>query len=460
MHILMAMDKKSVRTKSPDGFLHVAVSHISKANVCPYRGAEIPNGEELGLDPEAIYYLLRDPEELAKAAPTFNNLPILSRHVPVTSSTFPEDLICGSTGTDAAYRAPYLDNSLVFWTDDAIAGVESDEIRELSSAYHYTAEMTPGEFEGLRYHGIMRNICGNHVAPVSEGRAGSDVLVMDSKLEPQIMAEALKSRKAILVYGAVAAHIRPKLAADAKVDLTPVMMTITGANYKSRKAQLIAGINKATKGKLAADATLEDVTELLDALEDVTDGDVDDDAIAEAVAAPAPVSEEDDAAAVDADGDMIAKLMAFLQGKLSDEDMAAATELVGSATNDPPAEDVGGEPKEPKITGMAKTGMDAKTIRAGAMADFNAIRVAEREVRPYVGELAVAMDSAAAVYKFALDAAKVDVKGVHPSAYRAMVGMLPKPGETPRSPAMAQDGAEGANDFADMFPTARAPKRM
>lgn len=180
----LALDRASVRYIDEDGRLHVRTSHISKANVCPYRGSEIPDAEQLGLDPKQVYYLLRDPEELAKAAPTFNNLPLLDVHKPHTAMDHDDSLVVGSTGTDATFRPPYLDNSLVVWKQTAIDGIMSQEQRELSSAYRYRADMVPGSYEGSAYHGVMRDIRGNHVAIVSSGRAGSDVVVGDSALRP------------------------------------------------------------------------------------------------------------------------------------------------------------------------------------------------------------------------------------------------------------------------------------
>lgn len=64
----LAFDRASVRTYDQDGRLHVAITPISKANVCPYLGSEIPDWEELGLDAQRTYRLLRDPDELARAA--------------------------------------------------------------------------------------------------------------------------------------------------------------------------------------------------------------------------------------------------------------------------------------------------------------------------------------------------------------------------------------------------------
>ena len=60
----------SVRTKDENGFLHVALTPISKATVNPYLGKEIEGSKEHGFEPDKIYYGLRDPDELAKGAGT------------------------------------------------------------------------------------------------------------------------------------------------------------------------------------------------------------------------------------------------------------------------------------------------------------------------------------------------------------------------------------------------------
>jgi hypothetical protein len=162
-----------------DGRMHVAVTNISKAAVNEYLGSEIPGFDVLGLEPGKLYRLYRDPEELSKAAPTFNNLQVLSRHVPVDANDSHPELTVGSTGTDAVFEAPFLKNSMVVWQAEAIADIENDRKKELSSAYRYTADMTPGSFEGQRYDGVMREISGNHLAIVAEGRCGADVVVAD-----------------------------------------------------------------------------------------------------------------------------------------------------------------------------------------------------------------------------------------------------------------------------------------
>ncbi len=178
--VTLAFDRESSRVKDRDGRLYVKNAHISKANVCEYFGKEIPNWQGLGLDPAKKYALLRDPEELRKAVPTFQNLPILDVHVPATSTSFPQEHIIGSTGTDALFDGTYLDNSLVFWPQSAINDIESNNKKQLSSGYRYVADMTPGTFKGVPYDGVMRDIEGNHIALVREGRAGADVMVTDA----------------------------------------------------------------------------------------------------------------------------------------------------------------------------------------------------------------------------------------------------------------------------------------
>jgi uncharacterized protein len=409
MQIRMAFDR-SLRRTDVDGRLHVEATNISKAMVCPYLGSEIPRAEELGLDPGRVYYLFRDPVELAAAAPSFNNIPLLSQHVPVSAADHQPGLVVGSMGTDAEYVAPYLKNSLVIWEAAAIAGVESREQCELSCAYRYDADMTPGEFEGVRYDGVMRNLIGNHVALVETGRAGPDVVVADSFPFQEVNMKL--SRTALAAIAALGAVIRPKLAADSALpSLLPVLQDTKKANLDP--AKLSATVLALVAPKLAADAKLT-AEELAGAVKFATDG----------------VADEPDAPPAD--------------------DPTGA--------NDEDEEDEDGE----KVSKKAMDAAIAKARATGAteaVARMNAIRQAERDVHPFVGEVA-AMDSAEAVYKFALDAQGVNTAGMDPVAFRHVLAALPKPGTAPaKVPAMAADSADLVADFKTRFPTAVAPRR-
>jgi hypothetical protein len=214
--IQFAFDR-SARTYDADGRLHVTLTNISKANICPYYGKEIPGYQSLGLDADKIYQLLRAPEELAKGSASFNNIPLLSKHIPVTADEPRKDLVVGSTGTDAVFNEPFLQNSLVIWDAEAIAGIETKEQCELSCAYRYIPVMTQGHYEGQAYDGIMTNLIGNHVALVEVGRAGRDVVVSDEDPFKSGVPTMSKAKKAVEDY------LKPKLAQDQSIDLDELL---------------------------------------------------------------------------------------------------------------------------------------------------------------------------------------------------------------------------------------------
>jgi hypothetical protein len=173
------MDFVSARSFSADGHMHVAANRISRASVNPYLGKEIPNSEQLGLLPNQKYMLLRHPDELAKSAASFNGLPVLIDHRPISADDHPSNLVVGCTGTDAHWQPPFLTNSLHIWDGNAIKAITDGERKEISCAYHYDPVMTPGVYEGKQYDGLMTNIVGNHVALVPDGRVGPAATVAD-----------------------------------------------------------------------------------------------------------------------------------------------------------------------------------------------------------------------------------------------------------------------------------------
>lgn len=201
----------SMRRLDENGFMHVKLTPISKACVNPYLGSEIPEWEEHGLKPDEVYYALRDPKELEKAAETFNGLPVLLDHHEESAEAPAKEYRIGSTGTDAVFEAPYLKNSLSIMDADAIELIESGEMKELSCCYMFDPEFTSGTFEGVPYDLVMRNIRGNHVALVHEGRAGHDVAVADSantKVKEETMRKTAKDEAPAILLGDVLSAIK------------------------------------------------------------------------------------------------------------------------------------------------------------------------------------------------------------------------------------------------------------
>jgi hypothetical protein len=489
--IPLAMDR-SVRRYDQDGRLHVAVSHLTKACVNGYRGNEIPGFQQLGLNPDQTYMLLRDPNELRSATPTFNNIPVLDQHIPVTAADERRERVIGSTGTDAAWRAPYLDNSLVFWSDHAIAMIESGDMRELSSAYRYVPVMTPGVFEGVRYDGVMTQIKANHIALVEAGRAGDDVVVMDAKPKEKPMR---LSPYAAYLAGSTVAYLTPLLAQDQKLpDMHKLFLGLDRKNSKRKVPEIVAGITRGLKDvKLAQDAEVH-IHEHLDGAgagappDDVAPGDPN------GAAGVVPGQEKEDPAANGGagDDDLAAKVQQLLQGQIDDNDLAiilhALKEVkapdLGNGGGDPPANGNGGgdqDPDDDKKNPLAATDEDdvadkidtarkdtpamdkrfkvamdaaiAKAVKENTE-KLNARDEAARFVRPWVGDIAVAMDSAAEVYKFALEQSGEDVTGIHPSAFKALLTRIPRPGEEQQRPSpMAMDKA-GTSKYLERFPNA------
>ncbi|HBS3050978.1 TPA: DUF2213 domain-containing protein [Klebsiella pneumoniae] len=382
----LAFDRASVRTIDANGRLQISRTNISKANVNAYYGREIPGSEELGLVPNKLYRLWRHPDELRKAAKTFNNIPVLSKHIPDFPTDPPNEFRVGVTHSNAEFDGTYLTVGMSIWDNSAIAGIESGEQRELSASYKYVADMTPGVTpDGEPYDGVMRDIFGNHEALVPDGRAGPDVLVADS-LPPEL--NHMRKHK----VAAIRATLKPLLAQDADLEA------------EVRKALLAL-----------------DEAEKEDEKENKTADDEDDD-------------EKDKKKTAD------------------DEDDEEDKDKKKTAEDEDDEED----------DKVSKTAMDsairlaADSATKKAAENFRKIREAEQVVRPLIGDV-VAMDSAEDVYRTALEQSGVDIAGVHPSAYPAMVKMAISQKENSR-PVIAQDSAS-VSEFEKAFPTAGKLKR-
>ncbi|AWB21230.1 DUF2213 domain-containing protein [Methylobacterium currus] len=454
---LLALDRATLRTFDQDGHLRVERTPISKANVCDYLGSEIPQWRRLGLEPNRRYAMLRCPEELAKAAATFHGKPLLFDHNPIHADAHDHARTVGSVW-NAEFQDPFMYSALSCWSGPAIRAIEDDSQKQISASYHYDADMTPGVFRGVAYDGVMRNIRCNHVSLVPKGRAGPDVVVCDS-YRGFVMPKRILSPVAALVQGALMAHYGSKLAMDGGVDLGPAVSGVTPKNFKATMPAVILGSMKALRGKLAQDAELEDVAEVIEALAPIIE------ALEEPVAAADPV---DDPEAKDA-GD--AELRAMLKAKgLSDEEIDRICGMSGAPVIDEKDDDKDKKAMDAAIrTAVAaalkgtvsKPAMDAaiaeatERVRTETATRLAAIDDARRFVRPWVGELPMAFDSAEAVERQALTVLGKAHAGKHPDSLRDIIEACPKPGDAPRTkPRPAMDAA-GAQSFAERFGIAR-----
>lgn len=418
---VLAFDRQSVRSVDADGRLHVALTNISKANVSPYYGSEIPGFSELGLDPGKVYNLWRDPSELEKGAKSFNNLPILRRHIQVSADAPSKEDVVGSIGSDVTFNSPYLCASLCFWDSEAIAGIESGQLEELSPAYRYTPDMTPGTTpDGEAYDGRMTNILGNHLATVEVGRTGKDVVVADSTpFTNKQETPAMKTKLGRALIAALSAA-SPKIAQDSSLG------ALVGEAKKKtfKKAEVVAAL-------VAMDSEIDtgSLDEIIDAILGVQEN---------------PEPEKPTALAGDEDDDGAkskhAEIIDFLKSKGLD---ASDLEAVGNmltrldGPEKPAATDA-----DPSTEGYMKeedvnTAMDS--MRKDLTKQFRDLEQAKADVRPTVGDV-IGMDSAPSVYRFALDQLKVDHKDL-PDAALGKFYALAADRKAAKSPLIANDAA-------------------
>lgn len=345
-----AMD--SARHLDNNGHLIVDRTVITKAAVNPYRGKEIPNSAALGLDPEKIYFLLRDPEELRKAMPTFSAIQLMLQHIPVDAKEPQKELTVGAIGSEFEMDADGRVWAMLRVHDqEGIDYIQSGKMEELSAGYAYRADMTSGTYNGEHFDGVMRDIHGNHVAIVERGRIGRDAIVADEmpkEIEDYLMTKQVKLKKGAL------AQLKDKLGMDSAEDVKDVILAVHASLALDSDEE---------------DKKAEDEVEILEQAED-----------------------ED-------------------EGEKADKERKALEE-----TDKDDKEAKAEDSMEPRGA------MDAATIEAGAIAKVTALFEARKKVVPIVGE--IACDSAEEVYKTALIKSGVSTKGVHPSAYGAMVDLV------------------------------------
>ena len=158
----------SHREKDGNGRLIVKHTLITKGCVSPYWGEEIPNWQELGLDPKKKYNVYRPIEELknAKWAPT---MPLLNKHIMDYADMPQRENWAGSVSNfDIEGDNVYAD--ICFWNNEDIDNVENGTKKDLSMGYRCKHVKEAGEYNGQPYDLKMVNILPNHLALVEKGR--------------------------------------------------------------------------------------------------------------------------------------------------------------------------------------------------------------------------------------------------------------------------------------------------
>lgn len=328
------------------------------------------------------------------------------------------------------------------------------------------------------------------------GKGRDSAMAGDSK--ESNMPKTRYSPTALVAMGALQTYLAPRLALDATISL-PILRTLDHKNFKAEIPNVVKQIKLASKGKLAQDADVEDVAEVLEAIGGIdpamlaeqaqeqdtpVEGNPDKDTPAVEGEPDAPLHEEPDG---DEDPAMMAKVREWLKDKVPPETMAEFDEMIGEQARDEVDTDVPSEhdkdpakdenpdddamdndiPGAPDFKGAPKVGggMNKQAMDAAIKPIVDAAVAAERKnqtdirnafafVRPWVGELAMDASTPHDVYRAALRARGVDVKVLPDAALKPVLEAQPRAGAKQQR-QIASDARGGKTpSFTEMFPSA------
>jgi len=197
-------DEQTAREYDVNGWQEIKGNPISKVGVFEYSGQQISPD----LEPNRVYKVYRPEEELnnPETINSFKLVPFIDEHVMLGSEDGMQPAerkgVHGVIGEDVHFEDGYLKANLKVFSNKLAQLIDSGK-KELSIGYRCLYDKTSGIYDGESYEFIQRNIRGNHLALVEEGRSGPDVAVLDKftfdakgLLMPDVNKEEMKEDKA------------------------------------------------------------------------------------------------------------------------------------------------------------------------------------------------------------------------------------------------------------------------
>ena len=195
-----ANDGGSSREYDINGWPEVRDNPLTKVGVFEYLGSQISPD----LEPDRIYKVYRPEEELNNedTINSFRLRPFIDEHVMLGEGGVEaeEKGVAGVIGENVYFKDGYLRGNLKIFSKKLQNLIDKGK-KELSIGYRCLYDIVKGVYNGEHYDAVQRNIRGNHVALVAEGRAGKDVHVLDGKLtftfdsKEIIMAEEMAKKQ-------------------------------------------------------------------------------------------------------------------------------------------------------------------------------------------------------------------------------------------------------------------------
>ena len=161
-----------------NGFWEIKSNPITKEGVFPYLGRSISPQ----LDPDRIYNVYRSFDELSSAETlkSFDGVPFINDHEMIGDgfTRYDQRPAAGVLMNPVAESGMVRGDLKIF--SEALKDAITNGKKELSLGYKCEYALLPGEWNGIKYDAIQRNIRGNHIALVDRGRMGADVRVYDA----------------------------------------------------------------------------------------------------------------------------------------------------------------------------------------------------------------------------------------------------------------------------------------
>lgn len=173
-----AMDRRDYDT---NGWFEIQDNPLSTVGVYPYMGRSI-SAECIQ---DHFYGVYRPESELSsqECIDSFKLIPWIDDHVMLGSedaglTPSEQKGVQGVIGQDVYFDGTTLKGNIKVFSE-AMANLIANGKKELSCGYRCRYEYAPGTYNGEPYQYVQREIRGNHLALVENGRMGPDVAVLD-----------------------------------------------------------------------------------------------------------------------------------------------------------------------------------------------------------------------------------------------------------------------------------------
>lgn len=203
--VAFGSENRPKRFEDDNGFLHVFI-RVMRTGTLDYSPATYQDGAPPdAVGPNGKITVLVTPEELSdpESLASLKGMPGIRRHEALTPEM--EKDVIGTIAGEPEYveenGVGYVECEAVIIDADTIVRLSNGELVEVSACYRHGVNWDPGDFSGTPYAGEQVNIRYNHfvLLPEGEGRAGPDVMVVNSKENDveKIMVWSRRLKKAV-----------------------------------------------------------------------------------------------------------------------------------------------------------------------------------------------------------------------------------------------------------------------